>query len=223
MPTILVCNVKGGSGKTTLTLVLACEFARHGASVAVVDASSAATIARWGKARVDQGRGVPFEIVTTSARTDLIGVMDRYGPLHDFVLIDCAHTPSGALVRSDLILVPFNLSGIDAEVTAKVVGRIQAQIELLECEIPIRIVCSRDNAAMRTRVAQRIIADIKRAELRLLPASLVERAAYRDIFDFGQTLQELEEHKTRSLPTARENAYEVAKSVLQTVHEILQG
>ena len=45
MAVISVANPKGGSGKTTLTLVLAAQFASQNASVAVIDADPNAFIA----------------------------------------------------------------------------------------------------------------------------------------------------------------------------------
>ncbi|MFD2580822.1 ParA family protein [Novosphingobium colocasiae] len=57
MPAISVANPKGGAGKTTLTFVLACELARSGASVAVIDADPNAIIAGWARKRAEQGRG----------------------------------------------------------------------------------------------------------------------------------------------------------------------
>jgi len=223
MPAISVANPKGGAGKTTLTFVLACELARSGASVAVIDADPNAIIAGWGRKRAEQGRAAPFEIIAGPKESELVRLVDQYTASHDFVLIDLEGTASRmtsrALARSHLVLIPFNLSPIDAELAANAVGLIQEEAEALGRDIPFRLVRSRDNAAMQTKTAQRIVAAITEAELPLLPIGLVERAAYRDIFDFAQTLEELDESKTSGVPAARKNAYEVARSVLQAVQE----
>jgi chromosome partitioning protein len=223
MPAISVANPKGGAGKTTLTFVLACELARSGASVAVIDADPNAIIAGWGRKRAEQGRAAPFEIIASPKESELVRLVDQYTASHDFVLIDLEGTASRmtsrALARSHLVLIPFNLSPIDAELAANAVGLIQEEAEALGRDIPFRLVRSRDNAAMQTKTAQRIVAAITEAELPLLPVGLVERAAYRDIFDFAQTLEELDESKTSGVPAARKNAYEVARSVLQAVQE----
>jgi len=223
MPAISVANPKGGAGKTTLTFVLACELARSGASVAVIDADPNAIIAGWGRKRAEQGRAAPFEIIAGPKESELVRLVDQYTASHDFVLIDLEGTASRmtsrALARSHLVLIPFNLSPIDAELAANAVGLIQEEAEALGRDIPFRLVRSRDNAAMQTKTAQRIVAAITEAELPLLPVGLVERAAYRDIFDFAQTLEELDESKTSGVPAARKNAYEVARSVLQAVQE----
>jgi len=226
MPAISVANPKGGAGKTTLTFVLACELARSGASVTVIDADPNAIIAGWGRKRADQGRETPFEIIAGPKESELVRLVDQYTASHDFVLIDLEGTASRmtsrALARSHLVLIPFNLSPIDAELAANAVGLIQEEAEALGRDIPFRLVRSRDNAAMQTKTAQRIIAAINAAELPLLPVSLVERAAYRDIFDFAQTLEELDAAKTSGVPAARKNAYEIARAVLQAIQEEMQ-
>lgn len=226
MPAISVANPKGGAGKTTLTFVLACELARSGASVAVIDADPNAIIAKWGRKRAEQGRETPFEIIAGPKESELVRLVDQHIASHDFVLIDLEGTASRmtsrALARSHLVLIPFNLSPIDAELAANAVGLIQEEAEALGRNIPFRLVRSRDNAAMQTKTAQRIIAAIQEAELPLLPTGLVERAAYRDIFDFAQTLEELDETRTSGVPAARKNAYDVARSVLQAIQEEMQ-
>lgn len=221
MPAISIANPKGGAGKTTLTFVLACELARSAASVAVIDADPNAIIAGWGRKRAEQGKASPFDIIAGPKESELVRLVDQYTASHDFVLIDLEGTASRmtsrALARSHLVLIPFNLSPIDAELAANAVGLIQEEAEALGRDIPFRLVRSRDNAAMQTKTAKRIITAIDEAGLPLLPVGLVERAAYRDIFDFAATLEELEETSTSGLPAARKNSYEVARAVVDAV------
>ena len=223
MPAISVANPKGGAGKTTLTLVLANELARSGASVAVIDADPNAIIAGWSRKRTEQGKPLPFEIVAGPKESELVKLIDRYTASHDFVLVDLEGTASRmtsrALARSHLVLVPFNLSPIDAELAANAVALIQEEAEALGRAVPFRLVRSRDNAAIETKTAKRITAAIAAAGLPLLAAGLVERAAYRDIFDFSATLEELSDAQTSGLPAARRNALEVARAVVEAVQE----
>ncbi|WP_242097966.1 ParA family protein [Sphingomonas sp. CROZ-RG-20F-R02-07] len=223
MPAISVANPKGGAGKTTLTFVLAGELARSGASVAVIDADPNAIIAGWGRKRTDQGKPLPFEIVASPKESELVKVINRYTQSHDFVLIDLEGTASRmtsrALARSHLVLIPFNLSPIDAELAANAVALIQEEAEALGRAIPFCLVRSRDNAAIETKTAKRIVAAITDAELPLLPVGLVERAAYRDIFDFSATLEELDPAQTSGLVAARRNAFEVAHAVVEAVQQ----
>ena len=223
MPAISVANPKGGAGKTTLTFILAGEMARSGASVVVVDADPNAIIAKWGAKRSEGGRGLPFEIVASPKESELVKVLDGLTANHDFVLIDLEGTASRmtsrALARSHLVLIPFNLSPIDAELAANAVGLIHEEAEALGRRIPYRLVRSRDNAAIETKTAKRITSAIKEADLPLLSKGLVERAAYRDVFDFSSTLEELTDDRTSGLAAAKRNAYEVALAVVDAVRE----
>jgi chromosome partitioning protein len=169
---------------------------------------------------------LPFEIVAGPKESELVKLIDRYTVSHDFVLIDLEGTASRmtsrALARSHLVLIPFNLSPIDAELAANAVALIQEEAEALGRSIPFRLVRSRDNAAIETKTAKRIVTAITEAELPLLSAGLVERAAYRDIFDFSSTLEELDEGQTSGLVAARRNALDVARAVVEAVQQEIQ-
>lgn len=223
MATVSVANPKGGAGKTTLTFILAGELARSGASVAVIDADPNAIIAGWGRRRAAERKQLPFEIVSSPKESELVKVIDRCSAEHDIVLIDLEGTASRmtsrALARSHLVLVPFNLSPIDAELAANAVLLIQEESEALGRTIPFRLVRSRDNAAIQTKTAKRIVAAIDQANFPLLAAGLVERAAYRDVFDFAATLEELSDATTSGLTAARRNALEVARAVVEAVQQ----
>jgi chromosome partitioning protein len=49
MPIISFANPKGGAGKTTSALLLACELAEKGASIIIVDADPERWISQWGR------------------------------------------------------------------------------------------------------------------------------------------------------------------------------
>lgn len=226
MATISFANPKGGSGKTTLAAVLAQELAHRGARVAVIDADPNAIIAAWATRREGEGLAVPFTVVSSPSEAEMVKTIASLSSSHDFVFIDLEGTASRlmsrALARSHLVLIPFNPSPIDAKLAASAVGVVVEESEALEREIPYRLICSRSNAAIQTKSARRIFAAIDAAELPVLEPGLVERAAYRDIFDFGRTLYELEEGTTSGLPKARQNAAQVADSVISVLNEIAE-
>ncbi len=56
MPSIFaVANPKGGSGKTTVAIILAGEFAKHGYSAAIVDADPQGSSYQWHASSVVRG------------------------------------------------------------------------------------------------------------------------------------------------------------------------
>ena len=226
MPVISFANPKGGSGKSTLVLVLALELSRQGASLAVVDADPNAVIADWAARRVKDGLQVPFSVVLRPKEGEMVATIGQLAQTHDWVLVDLEGTASRlfsrALARSNLVLIPLNPSPIDARLAAAAVQLVLEESEALERTIPYRLVYSCYPAAVATRSFKRIDSEIRAEQLPLLDEGLVQRAAFRDIFDFAATLDELTEDKTSGLDQARANAFLVAQAVVNALKEIQQ-
>ena len=226
MPVISFANPKGGSGKSTLVLVLALELSRQGASLAVVDADPNAVIADWAARRVKDGLRVPFSVVSRPKEGEMVATIGQLTQTHDWVLVDLEGTASRlfsrALARSNLVLIPLNPSPIDARLAAAAVQLVLEESEALERSIPYRLVYSCYPAAVATRSFKRIDSEIRAEQLPLLDEGLVQRAAFRDIFDFAATLDELTEDKTSGLDQARANAFLVAQAVVNALKEIQQ-
>jgi chromosome partitioning protein len=226
MPVISFANPKGGSGKSTLVLVLALELSRQGASLAVVDADPNAVIADWAARRVKDGLQVPFSVVSRPKEGEMVATIGQLTQTHDWVLVDLEGTASRlfsrALARSNLVLIPLNPSPIDARLAAAAVQLVLEESEALERTIPYRLVYSCYPAAVATRSFKRIDSEIRAEQLPLLDEGLVQRAAFRDIFDFAATLDELTEDKTSGLDQARANAFLVAQAVVNALKEIQQ-
>lgn len=223
MAVISIGNPKGGAGKTTLALVIADTLATNGATVSVIDADPNAIIEKWATKRKAAGRTLPYRIIPRPTESEMIGTIDRVSKEDEFVIIDlegsASRMTSRALARSHLVLVPFNLSPIDAELAAQAVRAIKEEEEALQRSIPFRLVRSRTNAAIATKTSKRIVDAINAAELPLLGTSLVERAAYRDIFEFGLLLTELDNGTTSGVQNAITNAAELAQSVVSALRE----
>ncbi|EZP56485.1 Chromosome partitioning protein [Sphingomonas sp. RIT328] len=223
MAVIAIGNPKGGAGKTTLALVLADTLSTNGASVTVIDADPNAIIERWATKRQEAGRALPYRVIPRPTESELIATIERVSKDDDFVIIDlegsASRMTSRALARSHMVLIPFNLSPIDAELAAQAVRAVREEEEALQRRIPFRLVRSRTNAAIATKTAKRIVEAISAAELPLLSASLVERAAYRDIFEFGLLLTELDGAATSGVQNAVINAADLAQSVVGALRE----
>lgn len=223
MAVISIGNPKGGAGKTTLALVLADTLATNGARVSVIDADPNAIIQKWATKRAGAGKEMPYNVIPRPTQAEMISTIESVSHDDDFVIIDlegaASQMTSRALARSHLVLVPFNLSPIDAELAAQAVRAIREEEQALERRIPFRLVRSRTNAAIATKTAKRIVDAIGAAELPLLDTALVERAAYRDIFEFGLLLSELDRGTTSGVENAITNAAELAQSVVTALRE----
>jgi chromosome partitioning protein len=221
MPVITIANPKGGAGKTTLAMVLADTLAKNGVSVCVIDADPNSIIEKWAAKRKAAGKEMPYVVIPRPTESSMISTVTTLGQEHQFVIIDlegaATRMASRALARSHMVLIPFNQSPIDAELAANAIALIMEEGEALNRAIPYRLVRSRDNAAIRTKTAKRIEAEITTSRVPLLNVSLVERAAYRDIYEFGAVLDELEQ--TPSVEKAIENAQLLAQAVVSAIRE----
>src|SRR5215213_5052859 len=115
---ITVCNQKGGSGKTTLSMQLAGALARRGNKVLVVDADPQGTATRWA-ATADDDKPFPASVVGLSAATSKIHrEVQKFVDDYHYVVIDCppaadSPVPQSALLIADLALVPIIPSPLD--------------------------------------------------------------------------------------------------------------
>lgn len=227
MSVISIANPKGGAGKSTLALVLADQLTELGAKVAVIDADPNAFFTRWQQKRTDSGKTSPYLIVARPTETEMVRTVERLSAENQFVIIDlegsASRMTSRALARSHMALIPFNQSPVDAELAAQAVELVTDEAHMLGREIPFRLVRSRENAAIATKSAKRIAAAIKDADLPVLSVGLVERAAYRDIYELGALLSELTPQETSGLTNARDNAQALSIAVVEALKEEYEG
>jgi chromosome partitioning protein len=114
-----VANLKGGTGKSTIAVNLACELAAGGASIALVDADEQGTASYW----VGRGR-YPVVLKTAAVGPNPNGwASDIAGLDADLVVID-APPQIGDATRAiieiaDVILVPALASTADIMATGK--------------------------------------------------------------------------------------------------------
>ncbi len=120
MPIVAVGNLKGGVGKSTLAVNLACELAPS-RKVYLIDADAQATAAEWmaGGGLPVKGEALPLDDERKAAAwIKRVRAADA-----DLVLIDLPpHTgaaTAAALIVADLFLVPVAPSGLDLRAAAK--------------------------------------------------------------------------------------------------------
>ncbi len=86
---ITVCNQKGGSGKTTLSMQLAGTLARRKNKVLVVDADPQGTATRWAASASDENP-FPASVIGLSAANEKVHrEVKKFVGDYDFIVIDC--------------------------------------------------------------------------------------------------------------------------------------
>ena len=126
MKTVSVVAQKGGTGKTTLCLAIACAAVRDGLTAAVVDLDPQATAASWGDRR---GSGLP--VVVSAQPPRLARVLDAAAEQGvDLAVVDTAprveQSAVAAARAADLVVVPCRPAVYDLETVAATVDVIRA-------------------------------------------------------------------------------------------------
>lgn len=219
MPIITFANSKGGAGKTTAVLLLATELARRGYRVDVLDTDPQQWFTRWHEVSGGAVRNLTVvSYVTEQALSDRIGESKARA---DYTIVDLPGVRSPLLARalghSDHVLIPVQGCAMDAQGGAHVLEMLQFLAEKAKIRIPHSVVLTRVNPLVTTRALSAVRQLLASRNVHVLDTPIIERAAFRDIFDYGGTLQDLDPERVSNLDKAQENARAFAHEVLSRV------
>lgn len=218
MPVITFANTKGGAGKTTAVLLLATELARLGHRVTVLDADPQYWVSRWYDASrpVSRLTVVPY---VTQASIDR-HLEDMRGKT-DYFLIDLPGARSPLLAKaiglSDHVMIPIQGCAMDAQGGAHVLELLQYLDTKLGLKVPHSVVLTRVNSMVTTRALLAVKGLLAQRNVDVLNTPIIERSAFRDIFDCGGTLYTMSADRVSNLERARENAKLYAEEILRRV------
>ena len=183
---IAVLNLKGGCGKSTIAVNLACELAGNSESVLLLDNDSQGTATHWlshGRLPV-QGEFMPLEndedgeklVRAVAARNERYVVLDA--PAH----VGTAAQAAGKI--ADLVLVPVTASGVDLVATRGIVELIQQARVLRRSGAPKCLIVP-SKIDRRTDAGRRIDEQVRQFGETVGPA-IHQRTAFVDAFGAGQ-------------------------------------
>jgi len=215
MPVISFANPKGGAGKTTTALLLAGELASKGAQVTIIDADPEKWISQWGAL---PGRPANILIEGNVTEDTIVDLIEEASGQSQFVVVDLEGTASlmvaNAIGMSDLVIIPTQGSSMDAKGGAKTIRLIRNQERMARRPIPHAVVLTRTSAAVTSRALRNVQEQLWQAGIEVFETAIVERAAFRDIFDYGGALADLDPAKVSNVEKARLNAQGFAGEVL---------
>lgn len=223
MPTISFANPKGGAGKTTTALLAAIQLAEAGASVTIIDADPERWISQWGNL---PGKPDAVRIISDVTEDTIVDVIEREAAQANFVIVDLEGTASlmvaNAIGMSDFVAIPLQGSSMDAKGGAKVLKLIASQAKMARRTIPHAVVLTRTSAAIRSRSLRNVASELEEAGVPVFQTAIVERAAYRDLFDFGGTLKLLDPSQTSNIEKAIDNAKEFTGELVAKIRGAAQ-
>jgi chromosome partitioning protein len=184
---IVLGNLKGGVGKTTLAQTLACFLEGAKKRVCLVDADPQGTTRQWAEKAAELGRAVPPVVNLGGARAmhrELARMRDEW----DVLVVDCpprmgAETRA-AMAVADVVLLPVSPGVAD-------LWALQDTLVLLEearafnSELEARAVLNRFDT---TLMARGIAASLEGAGVQALSARLTGRVTFSEAMADGRSV-----------------------------------
>lgn len=229
MPVICTANPKGGSGKSTSTLVLATTIAAAGASVCIIDADPNQPIYDW-KQRGSSKSSV--SVVSCVREDSIVGIIEDQAAKHQFVFVDLEGTASllvsRAIAFSDFVIIPIQASAVDVRQAAKAIQALRAEEKIRQrsnplATIPYRVLMTRTPApgAPVSRSQKQLEIEIAESSTLRFKTSLAERQAYKMMFSERLSLAELVD--AGNLEGAMFNATNLVNEFLVTLKSLEAG
>jgi chromosome partitioning protein len=216
MPVIVITNPKGGTGKSTTSLVLATTLARHGASVTAFDCDPNRHLFAW----KDGPTKSKVEIVGHAESTNIARMLKAEAQRQQFVIADLEGTASlmvaSAILAADLVLIPTQGSAMDASQARRAISFIEDQASAVGPR-PYRVMFTRTKPGFATRDERVIRETLTDGGVPMLGTDLAERAAYRSMFTYRLALEELDPAAVNGVDKALENADALAGEVVDCV------
>lgn len=219
MPVIPFSSPKGGVGKTTSLLALACQLARSSA-VTIIDADPNQPIVAWAAL---PGKPEAITVIGGGNQDNILDLIEEAADKTPFVLVDLEGTASltvaNAIGVADLVIIPMQASHLDASQAAKALSLVRNQERLARRKIPHKILFTRSNPAIRTKALAHAQGELRATGVAMFETHMHEREAFRAVFSFGGALEQLDSRQVSSPHKAVANARFFAAEVLATLKE----
>lgn len=195
MRVVALTSDKGGMGKSTAAINLACAAAEAGVETAILDLDPQASVGRWSRMRKKAGLPArPFAEVCVP-----IDVEDRLAELQQagaqLVFLDTAgrdnNAIGAAIAAADLVLIPCHPTDLELSTLGPTLARLRAD------QRPHFIMLIDWSAGASRRRGDATTA-IERAGGRVSPAVYTHRSDYRLAIENGQGVTEFQKFQPAS-------------------------
>jgi chromosome partitioning protein len=216
--TLALITAKGGSGKSTMAILLADALAAEGRKVLLVDADPQGSVSQWFKTAAARGdRPANIDVARAASEAELATLLAQPSAHHDRI-IDVPGVADKSLIvaanAADLIVIPARVGAFDAAqairtaaalaAVAKAQGRAMAPYRLVMNGVSIV-----DLRGVALREVQRLLVE---AKVPILSAYVAERGIFKSfVGGFGSLATT--QASDRSVAEARRNVREVMEEL----------
>ncbi len=221
MPVIAFANSKGGSGKTTSALLLACELANTKA-VTLIDADPRHPISKTWAAL--PGKPEPLTVVENDSEKTILDEIETAAARDPFVIIDLEGTASRltsyAISQCDLVIIPMKEQQQDAEAALDVIREIHRDMKAMRRDIPYAVLFTQSKVIAKSRTSRHIAKQFREnPNINTFDTEIFERDAFAALFTNGGTVRRLDNKTVNNLDRAIDNVQAFA---VETI-DILRG
>lgn len=206
MPVIAFANSKGGSGKTTSALLLACALAEQKPTT-IIDADPRHPVTTWGEM---DGRPDSLTVITNQSEKTILDEIEGAAEKDPFVIIDLEGTASRlmsyAISQADLVIIPLKEQQQDAMAALDVIQEIHRDMKATRRKIPYSVLFTQSRAAVKSRTAKHIAKQFRdNPKIDTFNVEIHERDAFSAIFTIGGTVRDMSAKSVGNLDKAIEN------------------
>ena len=215
MAVVTFANSKGGSGKTTSALILACELAEY-ASVCLIDADPRRPLTTWSTL---PGKPKRLTVVTNASEKTILDEIDAASADNQFVIVDLEGTASRltsyAISQSDLVVIPMKEQQQDALAAIDVIQELKRDMKAVRRDIPFAVLFTQTRVVAKSRTARFVSGQFKANEKTPVFATEIhDRDAYSALFSVGGGPRGLSSKDVNNVEAAVRNAADFAAEVV---------
>jgi chromosome partitioning protein len=217
MPTIAFVSPKGGAGKTTSAFLLATALAKL-YDVTIIDADPNHPIKTWaGGGRTPQR----LAIISDVNEDSIIDRIEDAASTTPFVIVDLEGTASKIVVyaisQADFVVIPTQGSQLDANEASRAVRVVMQSGKMTGKAKAYAVLLTRTSTSIRTRGLSHIQNGMIGAGIPVFETELNERDAFKAVFSFQLTLDDLSPAEVSNLDKAKANVDAFMRELIERV------
>jgi chromosome partitioning protein len=153
--------------------------------------------------------------------SQLVTCIEEAAAKTPIVIIDLEGTASKmvlyAISRADFVVIPMGGSREEGKAAGRALQAIRESEKITGAPIPHAVVLTRTDPMIRSRTFLHTVKCVKEAGIPILKTELNARDAFKGIFDFQRTLDDLNPADVPNLDKAKRNVLELAEEIIARI------